>query len=58
MLFLIPHKKFYHGNFIESKPPFLLTWLVTIAALLRRYSPSPHRLLMLLSHVSNLASIN
>jgi len=42
----------------ESKPPFLPTRLVTIAALLRRYSPSPHRLLRLLSHVPDLVSIN
>jgi hypothetical protein len=41
------------GNLIESRPPFLLTLLVTIAALLRRYSPSPHPLLRLLSHVPN-----
>jgi hypothetical protein len=27
----------------ESLPPFLLIRLVTIAALLRHYSPSPHR---------------
>jgi hypothetical protein len=42
----------------ESLPPFLPTRLVTIAALLRRYSPSPHPLLRLLSHVPALPSIN
>jgi hypothetical protein len=42
----------FNGNLIESKPPFLPTRLVLIAALLRRYSPSsPHPLLRLLSHV-------
>jgi hypothetical protein len=35
----------------ELLPPFFLTRLVTIATLLRRYSPSPHPLLRLLSHV-------
>jgi hypothetical protein len=46
------------GNLIESKPPFLPTRLITIAALLRRYLPSPHPLLRLLSHIYDLASIN
>jgi hypothetical protein len=34
-------------NLIASKPLFLPTRLVTIAALLRRYSPSPHHHLSL-----------
>jgi len=46
------------GNLIESKPPLLLMWLVTIAALLRRCSPSPHPPLRLLSHVPDLTSMN
>src|SRR5882672_4063470 len=45
------------GNLIESKPPFLPTRLVTIAALLRRYLPSPHPLLRLLSYVYNLGDL-
>jgi hypothetical protein len=36
----------------------LPTRLVSVAALLRRYSPSPHPLLRLLSHVPALASSN
>jgi hypothetical protein len=36
---------FFGGNLIELKPLFLPTRLVTIAALLRRYSPSSHPLL-------------
>jgi hypothetical protein len=36
----------------------LPTWLVNVAALLRRYSPSPYPLLRLLSYVSALASSN
>jgi hypothetical protein len=43
------------SDYISSHP--LLTRLVTIAALLRRYSPSPHPLLRLLSHVPALRSI-
>jgi hypothetical protein len=39
-------------NFAISLP----TRLVSVAALLRRYSPSPHPLLRLLSHVPALAS--
>ena len=34
---------------------WLPTRLVSIAALLRRYSPSPHSLLRLISHVPDLA---
>jgi hypothetical protein len=36
----------------------LPTRLVGVAALLMRYSPSPHPLLRLLSHVPSLHSIN
>jgi len=44
----------YLGNLIESKPPFLPKRLVTIATLLRCYSPSLHPLVRLLSHVPHL----
>jgi len=49
------HLEIFRGNLIESKPPFLLTRLVTITALFRRYSPSPHPLF---SHVPALPSSN
>jgi hypothetical protein len=42
----------FRSNLIKSKPPFLLTRLVTIAALLRRYSPLPHPHLTLCSGYS------
>ncbi len=51
-------KKDRSGNLIKSKSPFILTRLVTVAALLSRYLPSPYPLLRLLSHVPALHYVN
>jgi hypothetical protein len=52
--FPVPFTEVSDDNFALSLP----TRLVSVAALLRRYSPSPHPLLRLLSHIPALAYSN
>jgi len=48
----------YEAIFPQQLPTSLLTRLVSVAALLRRYSPWPYPLLSLLNHVPALRSNN
>jgi hypothetical protein len=48
----------YCGNLSRIRTSIASYAVSTIAALLRRYSPSPHPLLGFLSHVPGLPSIN